>query len=810
MKQNILLIIAFILFANTAGFSQTGSGISGYIKDETGKSLRSSTVFLMSAADSVIIKTAITDAKGFYYFQTPKAGNYFVSASLTGYKKLISKNFSIVSGSESTVIDDLLFAEKTVKSLEDVVVKSQKSFVEVKADRTVVNVENSITSTGGTVFDVLQKAPGVVVDNNENLTLRGKEGLLILIDGKQSFLAGQELVSYLKSLPSNSVEKLEIFSNPPAQFEAAGNAGVINISTKRIKKKGYNGQFTLGTGFIWNTRYNSDLSLNYAKNKLGMFFTGSYQNFNSERTIGLKRTINYNGVSSFFDQFNRRQSETENLSFKFGMDYNVSKKGTLGFSTSFINNKTGLDSKSTTDIDNAGAFEDNFLAVSFDSKQKWFNTAGNLNYRVKLDTSGTSLSFDADYSYYRNKRQESYINTLSDKNAVINTQYLRNKQPVDISVYSFKADYSGKAWKKYSLDLGVKSSYVITNNLVAFDTLQNQSWVPYSNFTNNFNYKENINAVYGNLRREFKKFSYQLGLRVEQTNSDGLSETQNKRIRRSYTDFFPTVFIGYKISNTQSARISYGRRIDRPTYQNLNPFIFFLDQYTYYQGNPFLNPQYSDNIELSYQIKQYSISTGFSHTNSLMSFITTQNDSTKVGIASHYNLNNRYNYFVSTTLPLKITTWWSSFNNINAYYTTIKSFYLGDYYTRSVYGVQAVSNNTFSLPKNIKIELNWLYVSPQVFGISKSNPYYVLSGGIRFSAGKNKWDIRANIVDILNTDKGSGGTSFQNQQLKFAGRTKNSLVRLSLAYKFGSNGTKQSKARSGLEEESKRVNFNAQ
>ena len=800
---------AFILLS-AVGFSQSGSGISGSIKDETGKALPNVTVYLVKSLDSAVVKTAVTDVKGNYSFQIPKPGNYLVGASLIGYKRLFSKHFTISSGTETISVEGLAFSEKSAKALDEVIVISQKPFVEVKTDRTIVNVENSIASTGGSVFDVLQKAPGVVVDNNENLTLRGKEGLLILIDGKQSFLAGQELISYLKSLPSNSVEKLEIFSNPPAQFEAAGNAGVINVSTKRIKKKGYNGQLTLGTGFFWNSRYNSDLSLNYAKGKVGMFFTGGYQHFTTERKLGLKRTVDYNGESSFFDQSNIRQPETDNISLKYGLDYNVSKKGTLGFSASFIHNTVDELSLSATDIDNSGASEDNFLKVNIDARQIWYNAAGNLNYRIKLDTLGTSLTFDADYSYFKNSRNEDFVNILRDKYSVLNTKYLRNTQPVDISVYSFKSDYSGRAWKKYLLDLGVKSSYVVTNNLVAFDTLQGQSWVPDNTFTNNFDYKENINAVYGNLRREFKKFSYQAGLRIENTNSDGLSETQNRRVKRSYVDFFPTVFIGYKISQTQSARVSYGRRIDRPTYRNLNPFVFFLDQYTYYQGNSFLNPQYSNNFELAYQVKQYNFSAGFSHTNSLMSFITSQNDSTKIGIASHYNLDDRYNIFITATLPLTLTKWWSSFNNITGHKTRIKSFYLGEYYDRTVYGVQAVSNNSFSITKTLKLELNALFVSPQVFGISKSKSYYVLSGGIRLPLGKNKWDLRGNIVDILNTDRNIGKTDFQNQHLSFFQRSRASRVRLSITYKFGSSSTRQSKARSGLDEEAKRIRFDAQ
>lgn len=809
MNKKFRSTIICILLSLT-GFAQSFTGISGNVKDESGNLKQNVTVLLINATDSALVKTSVTDSKGFFVFQTPKAGKYLLTASFIGYKKVYSGIITINSATTSIPIGELVLKDRSVKALNEVIIKSQvqKPFVEVKADRTIVNVENSIVSTGGSIFDVIQKAPGVVVDNNENITLRGKEGLLILIDGKQSFLAGQELVSYLKSLPSNSVEKLEIFSNPPAQFEASGNAGVINISTKRIKIKGYNGQITLGTGFIWNGRYNSDLALNYAKGKIGMFFTGSFQNSNNERRLGLKRIVQYNGVTSYFDQLNTRQFETNNLSLKYGIDYNITKKGTLGFSTSFVSNKTDEESVSATSIDNSGAVEDNYLNVNLNSDQKWYNTTSNVNYRVKLDTTGTSLSFDADFSYYDNKRSENYINRLEDKNSVINTKYLRNTQPVNISVYSFKSDYSGKIGKKFDLDLGLKFSYVITNNLVVFDTLQGQTWVRENDFTNNFDYKENINAVYGNLRREYKKFSYQAGLRVEQTNSEGLSQTLGKKVERSYVDFFPTAFIGYQINKTQSLRLSYGRRIDRPTYRNLNPFFFFIDQYTYYQGNSFLNPQYSNNIEFSFQIKRFNFSSGFSHTKSMMSFITRQVDSTKLGIASHYNLDTRYNYFVSATLPITVTKWWSSFNNINANYTQIKSFYLGEYYNRGVYGVQAVSNNTFSVSKILKIELNGLYVSPRVFGISKSDPYYVLSGGIRVS--KNKWDFRANIVDILNTDRTTGGTNFQNQQLNFAFRGRASRVNVSATYKFGSNKTRQSKARSGLDEESKRINFTPQ
>lgn len=451
---------------------------------------------------------------------------------------------------------------------------------------------------------------------------------------------------------------------------------------------------------------------------------------------------------------------------------------------------------------------DSSITVAGRNSQRYRNGAYNFNLKTTLDTLGRELSFDADYSDYTGKSDEfrdSYFRNFEGNPPV---EHINNLAPAKIEIMSAKLDYTHPFSKTLKMEAGWKSSWVTTDNDFKFLTQINSNWISDKNRSNHFVYKENINAAYLNLNKEFKTTTLQVGLRGEQTLSTGNSITLDKVNKRNYLEFFPSVSVSQKLSKNHQVGASFSRRIDRPNYGNLNPFIFLLDKYTYEQGNPDLQPQYTQSAELSYTYKgSATASLGYSQTNDVMSEITEQNDETKETFVKQQNLNTQTVYSFNIYAPIPVNKWWRMNNNIQVFNLGVKAELLGSELESSQTVFQINTDNQLTITKTFGAEFSGRYMSPMQYGIFhiKTAPY--INAGLKKSFKSNKLNLKLSMNDIFNTQRNQGSTTFSNMNFKFSNKWESQVANFSISYRFGSNDVKPERRRStGLEAEANRMN----
>jgi len=613
MKYNVLAFLAvWITIASNFVQAQTpGFKVFGVVADENAKVVGAATVALFNAKDSVLLKTNLTDVDGKFNFPAIEAGQYVLKISFMGYKTYRTKPFELTVINPQNNLGQIKLTPEA-NSLNSVNITGKKAFVEQKIDRMVVNVDALISNAGTTALDVLSKSPGVNVDQNGVISLKGKAGINIFIDDKPTYLSGADLENYLRSLPSSTLDQIELMTNPPAKYDAAGNGGVINIKTKKSKVSGFNGSLNLSVNQGELTRSNNSLNLNYRKNKVNVFGNFSYNLNNSFTDLDLNRTYKNpdNTPKYFFNQnsYFRRHGNTFNA--KAGIDFYQTEKTTWGFVFSGMNRISNQVNDNTSNLLNAIKQPDSIIKAINNDKINYKNAAFNLNFRHKFGKENGDLTFDLDYLTYKNQTDQHYFNYSYLPDMQLKSQdLLSGDLPSDIDIYTAKADYSKPVNKLWKLDAGLKTSYTKTNNGASYlNTVNGVTAIDYDK-SNRFIYKEHINAAYLNMSMEGKHLSVQAGLRFETTVSDGHQlgnlMKPDSSFKRTYKGLFPTAYLTYKLDTAGNNQIglNYGRRIDRPYYQDLNPFYSPLDKFTYYVGNPFLKPSFTQSLELSHTFK---------------------------------------------------------------------------------------------------------------------------------------------------------------------------------------------------------------
>lgn len=580
------------------------------------------TIALYSEVDSALVKTTFSESDGKFQFSQVKPGSYLIRLAAVGYASLSSRTISIKEG-ETMLQLPAFILEPTASELNEVTITGKKSFVEQKLDRVVVNVEALIANAGTTALDVLEKSPGIQVDQNGAISLKGKQGVMVYIDDKPSYLSGADLESYLKSLPASSLEQIEIMSNPPAKYDAAGNGGVINIKTRKGLLKGFNGGLNFSFNQGHRARSANSLNFNIRDNKFNYFANLSYNYNNSFTDLDINRTYkNDDGnPKSFFYQNSFFDRNGNAFNAKAGADYYQSEKTTWGIVLTGMNRESVQVNNNTSNLFNPAMVLDSVIKARNEDKIDFINGAINLNYRHQFDKKGQGISADADYLTYHNQTHQHYFNTSYFPDGRLKSEDILNGSlPARINIYAIKTDYSLPLQGAWKMDAGLKASYTKTDNIADYSTMVNAITLPDYDKSNHFIYKENINAAYLNLNREGKRLSVQVGLRVENTVSDGNQlgniMKPDSTFKRNYTDVFPTLYLLYKLDTnaTHQVGLNYGRRIDRPYYQDLNPFLSPLDKFTYYVGNPFLKPSYTNGMELSHVYKsKYTTTLSYSN-----------------------------------------------------------------------------------------------------------------------------------------------------------------------------------------------------
>jgi len=846
-RQNMRKIITLLLLLpaiSTVLFAQSalnGGEVSGSVTDEKKQALPFGTVLLLKAQDSTLVKSTVTTAEGRFNFDQLASGRYLISVSSIGYQKYFVAPFSVEGALITLPAVSLVLANN---SLQGVTIIAQKPLIEMQADKLVMNVQNTITATGNTALEVLQKAPGVALDPSENISLNGKTGIMILMDGKQTYMSQSDLTNLLKNMRSDQIDKIEIISNPSARYDAAGKA-VINIVTIKNKNFGTNGSISTGVGlnfaptvpiaetkggFVYKRlgqfpRYNTSLSLNNREGKVNLFGNANFSNTESSNNSISSRIIS----NTLYDQYTYRLNSSHNLNYKAGLDYFVNKNTTIGllvsgndghFENPDLSNMNGY--IKNTD----GALQSELRTTSL-IEYKWANTTINANFKHTFDTTGRELSIDIDRSFYNNHGTEhGMITRFYNANGVENDLPLSitNDIPNIYNITAGRLNYTLPIPKsKAKFEIGAKSSWVKSDN--DFKYFKNQA-VDIGR-TNHFIYTENINALYGTLSKEFSpKWSLQAGLRMEYTKAEGNSVTIDQTTNREYVNLFPSVFVKQIIDKDNELTYSYSRRIDRPAYNKLNPFVYFSDPYNFEIGNEKLQPAFTHSFGINYTFKHSIItSLGYSSTNNFMaelyknaiddpaayekikaSTAGTNVDPAKITFLTTENLATSKVLNLGITFPINFTSWWTASNNFTVLYVIYKGKVANSFLDYEVIPYNFYSSQVFKLPGKTSLEASINYNSKNIYGQIKVKEQYAVNFGIRKSLLEGKANLTFSANDIFATNSFYGTVNTTGVNSNSSNKSNSRTVSVNFSYKFGNNSVKSARSRStATEDERNRV-----
>lgn len=805
MKTTLLLVGLLGLSLNLSAQSEKAR-IKGSIHDADDAPLAFANVILKLGQDSSIVKVGYTDDAGLFEIINIPEGSYWLTISFVGLPEKSTDVFEVSAGQRIDL--PVMVLEANPEELEGVTITATRPLVEVKPDKTVFNVEGSVNAAGNTAFELLRKAPGVVIDNNENVTMLGRAGVQVYIDGKPSQLSGADLANFLKSMSSAEIDAIELISNPSAKYDAAGNAGIINIKLKKDMSLGANGSVNLGAASGRATVYNTSVNGNYRNQKINLFGNYSFNDGANVQTQNLYREQ----FGLVFDQKGKLNSSRESHNLKTGLDYFINDQHTVGMIVRANLGENHFNNLSRTAISEIGAntLDSLLIAESYNDFERQ-NFDYNLNY--VFDGENSSLNADLDYGTYRTDGKSFQPNYYRDPSGEITLQerIFATEMPRTIDIYTAKADYETN-FLQGRLGLGIKSALVRTSNTFNFYNVVGGVSTLNTNLSNQFDYTEHVNAAYANFSRQLEKVSFSLGLRMEQTNSKGeltsFVPEHDNTVQRSYLDFFPSGGITYTPNENHNLQLNFSRRINRPSYQDLNPFEMKLDELTFEKGNPFLNPEYATNVKLTHTFQsRFNTSISYSHTSNLITrIVDTQGE--KSTFITFRNLADQYNYSLSISAPISITRWWSSYTNVTGYHVINQ----GDYGSERIVDLSATAMNlytqhTFSLPNDWKAELSSWYNSPSIWeGTFRMDSQYSIDAGVSKSLLDGRANIKLAISDIFRTTPFSGESQFGPLFMGVNGDWDSRRIRLNISYRFGNNQVKAARRRStGLEDESSRI-----
>lgn len=816
MKKIVAMLTALgVLSMPFVGHAQTGAAgkVSGVVTGSQ-KSIESASIGLLRAKDSAVVKMAVSDKTGRFEVEKVADGKYLVLIQSVGFAKYYSEAFTISAAQPAYTLQAVTL-QGASKKLEDVTVVAKRPFVEQKVDRTVINVDATPSNTGTTVMDILEKSPGISVDKDGNISLKGKQGVMIMMDGKPTYLSGQDLANMLKNMPSANLDQIEIMTNPPAKFDASGNSGVINIKTKKTKTVGYNGSVTASYGQGVLPKSNLSTNLNFRENKFNYFANATYfynENFGDLVLMRKFRNQTTNELLSIFDQVAKNSRDNRGYNYKVGADYFLNKKTTLGL---VVN---GYDSRNNEFTDNTTLIKDKNNSLTTrtqainDVKSSYQNIGVNLNLRHVFDSIGNELTADVDYVNYTSGSAQLLSNKFFDNtgNKKSTDEILKGNIPAIINIYSAKLDFTHPIKGGSRFEAGLKSSYVETDNDAQYANMDfsTNQYVKDGNRSNHFLYKENINAAYLNLSKQLTKvWSAQLGLRLENTNLSGNQLTTSQTFKRDYTQVFPTAFIGFTPNDKNQFALSYGRRIDRPNYQDLNPFYNFLDKYTYQVGNPYLNPQFSHNFEINHTFRSMlTTSVNYSTTKDIIQEVLEQVDSTNTSFMKKSNIASRKNIGLAVSLNAPVTKWFRTSIYTNVFNNAFSGIINGKLEEVSGTSFMANMNNQFTFNKGWSGEISGFYRSPVIQGVLVSNPMWAMNIGVGKQIMKNKGAIRLVVRDVFRTQIFNGYSKYQNVDVTINQTRDSRVVNLSFTYRFAKGKTAAQRKRGGAGDEQNRVN----
>ncbi len=802
MKFNFSVLFIFL---HSFVFSQ--SEVSGSVTDSLGTPVAYAPIGIFVAADSTVAKGTLTNEKGKFLIDKINPGQYFLKIMAVGFNEKVIENIRLDSISNSSPIYTIHLS-RSANTLDGVTVFAVRPVIEFKNSNVIVNVENSPLAKGNSVFDLLSKLPGVsVVDNT--VMMQGKTGVTIMIDNRPQHVSGTQLINLLKSMNADLVKTIEILKNPPVKYDASGTSGMINIISKKTTQAGFTATVFSSYSQGFYGQYTAGASLNYQSERMVFYSTLSGSHNYERQTENLKKNFSSDSGSTDLFMANTIKTLNKNLNYKAGLDFILGVRDVIGVKVEGMPGNTDGNSKGRNTVYGANDLGFDHLNSKNISSDNWNATNYEVNYDHKLDTLGSAFSIVGDYTRLTETTSGDNSNNFYDRNEliVLPANNYRSTNKGNSGLFSGRADLKKFINTSSSYEAGLKwSSSEISNNYVfeKFIHLTN-AYVGDRDLTNNYTYKESNYAGYLNYVKSFKKLSMQFGSRFEKTFLDGENTGKDFRLRKEYFNVFPNISFDFKESDKHDFQLNLTRRIDRPDFYNLAPFIIFHDQFAYEKGNPFLLPDYANRGEVAYAYESlFATSIAYTYTENAIMGYTSQNDTTKIMAENSKNMKSSSSLELSVYYEKSLTERWDlsasgSFSN-----KTAKGEIDGVSFNRTGINYFVNASSDFLVTEYAKMELSGSYFGPNMFGIARVKPRWYLSFALNVSMLDERLDLTVGVDDIFYSSLPKSQVNFENQNWTYAQTNDTRRFRVSLNYKFGKMDIKERDIKMSNEEERER------
>lgn len=805
---NFIFLTLFIYLLGISNLAAKEiSRISGKVVDQKGLAVAYANVALISVQTGGLVDGAVSDEEGNFLIESIKTSSVKLVISSIGFKQFESESFELTPGLDKNM--GSLTIEDEMTGLEEVTVKATRPEIIIEADKTIVNVEGTVMAEGSNAFDVIGRSPGVYVDQDGNIILNGRSGVTVMINDLPTYMSAVDLSNFLRAMPAENIKSIEVINNPSSRFDAEGSAGVINIRLKKNTVDGMFGNVQLGGQYNGLWAPISGISLNVKKGKWSTNANLNYNHYANINELEIKRNFTFEDGTSNFNQESEITQRNKNLFFNGSANYEINENQNIGLNIQASDNLNASINNSMTDITSSGTNDISYLDSYNDGDGRSNRLFANLHYDAKLDTIGTKISSDVDFTRMNSNGESLLSNqywTGTNQSDLTNDRIL-TQNDMFYTIFTAKVDFVKPLGKGRTLETGVKGSWVESDNNLDLTKSVEDGPFEEQPGSNRFIYNENVLAAYATYKGNFsEKLSFQAGLRGEYSDISGNSVTLEKLNTQQYFNLFPSAFLQHKVSDNYQIVYNINRRITRPNYRLLNPFIYYIDPLTAETGNPNLKPQYSNNIEMNHVVKgSYQFSLAYSETEDAFMQVFIQNQENKTTVTFTDNFDKTRNVNFRAIAPLEIKEWWSTSNMVQVTYNRFKSLIGDDYLDNAQTSYMVRTQHNLNLPKGFKLELIGMYLGPQIWGQGMIDGFGWVDAGITKSIMKDKLTIAVNGTDLFRTQVIYADIKFAEIDTNFRQYRNNQGVRFTLKYNFSKGESFRVKSDSGSSEERNRL-----
>lgn len=805
LKLN-LFVLSFLL--TQFGVAQDGI-ISGRLQDQNQETIPFVTVSVMKLPDSTVVTGTTTDLDGNYKLKPSQPGEYVLRFSAIGYTESFTPTFQVI-GADFTKDFGISTLHEEITGLKEVTINTWKPRIRIESDKLVMTVENTALAAGNTAFEMLSRAPGVSVGHSGGFLINGKEGVSVMIDGRLTYFSPNELKTFLESMPAENIQEIEVIHNPSAKYDAEGVAGILNITLKQNTSTGLTGSVYGGFQHNQQQLFNGGLNLYHNSGKWNSFATLDLAQRGSVRDQHQYRTFAGEEDNAFLDQEGTEKSESFVTTAQAGTDYNINDNHKVGISTNLTLEDRENDWNTMTTIgqSNSGGTMDIEARNHIDGNSGHGRL--NLYYTGKLDTVGTTLSADLDYVRLEREldsRFDNHYTFLADGSEELES--LTNNSISDYDIYAAKVDLRLPLSRSSNLEMGVKGSKVISNSELRFFTEENGSPIFDPTRSDRFRYEEEIYAAYSTYSNRINStWNVQAGLRAEQTYGKGRSFVLDQITPTEYIEFFPTLLVEQNVNDNYNLAYSFTRRISRPNYVILNPFISYLDPYTYIVGNPDIKPQFTSSLQFSQTLfKKYNLRLAYDFSRDYMGEVPSMVPETRETTFTTRNMDNYIAYGATLVAPIEIANFWNVNNTLVFNREQYDLEINGEPIETKDYFFMAQSNHQVSLPWDVQMELNATYRSSNSFGVYAIGQRWWMDAGLKKSFIDDRLNVSLRATDIFKTLKTNVEADFLGNHYELQQYFGHQSISINLRYNF-SNGNSKRETRSNSLEEMSRAGAN--